>query len=122
MKFGVIKEGKNPPDKRVVLTPQACKALKETFKELEIIVEKSGNRTFDDQEYVKNGIEVTNDVSSADVLLGVKEVPIDALINDKKYFTKRTVNENFKTNINQFVTFDEKLPLWNYHFSPTCAT
>ena len=43
-------------------------------------------------------------------------------INDKKYFTKRTVNENFKTNINQFVTFDEKLPLWNYHFSPTCAT
>ncbi len=86
MKFGVIKEGKNPPDKRVVLTPQACKALKETFKELEIIVEKSENRTFADQEYVNNGIEVTSDVSSADVLLGVKEVPIDALINDKKYF------------------------------------
>lgn len=86
MKFGIIKEGKNPPDKRVVLTPQACKALKETFKELEIIVEKSENRTFADQEYVKNGIEVTNDVSAADVLLGVKEVPIDTLINDKKYF------------------------------------
>ena len=86
MKFGIIKEGKNPPDKRVVLTPQACKALKETFKELEIIVEKSGNRTFADQEYVNNGIEVTNDVSSADVLLGVKEVPIEALIRNKKYF------------------------------------
>lgn len=86
MKFGIIKEGKNPPDKRVVLTPQACKALKETFKELEIIVEKSGNRTFADQEYVNNGIEVTDDVSSADVLLGVKEVPIDSLIQNKKYF------------------------------------
>ncbi len=86
MKFGIIKEGKNPPDKRVVLTPRACKSLKETFKQLEIIVERSANRTFSDQEYVKNGIEVTNDVSSADVLLGVKEVPIDALINDKKYF------------------------------------
>jgi len=86
MKFGVIKEGKNPPDKRVVLTPKACKALKETFKELEIIVEKSENRTFADQEYVNNGIEVTSDVSSADVLLGVKEVPIDSLIHDKKYF------------------------------------
>ena len=86
MKFGIIKEGKNPPDKRVVLTPQACKALKETFKELEIIVEKSGNRTFADQEYVNNGVEVTNDVSSADVLLGVKEVPIEALIRNKKYF------------------------------------
>ena len=86
MKFGIIKEGKNPPDKRVVLTPQACKALKETFKELEIIVQKSGNRTFADQEYVNNGIEVTDDVSSADVLLGVKEVPIDSLIQNKKYF------------------------------------
>ncbi len=86
MKFGIIKEGKNPPDKRVVLTPHACKALKETFKELEIIVEKSENRIFTDQEYVSNGIEVTNDVSSADVLLGVKEVPIKALVPNKKYF------------------------------------
>ncbi|MGB5321509.1 NAD(P)-dependent oxidoreductase [Lutimonas sp.] len=86
MKFGIIKEGKNPPDKRVVLTPQACKALQETFKELEIIVEKSENRIFTDQEYVSNGIEVTDDVSSADVLLGVKEVPIKALVPNKKYF------------------------------------
>jgi alanine dehydrogenase len=86
MKFGIIKEGKNPPDKRVVLTPKACKALKETFKDLEIVVEKSENRIFTDQEYVSNGIEVTNDVSSADVLLGVKEVPIKALVPNKKYF------------------------------------
>ncbi|MGB5323047.1 MAG: alanine dehydrogenase, partial [Lutimonas sp.] len=86
MKFGIIKEGKNPPDKRVVLTPKACKALKETFKDLEIVVEKSENRIFTDQEYVNNGIEVTNDVSSADVLLGVKEVPIKALVPNKKYF------------------------------------
>lgn len=86
MKFGIIKEGKNPPDKRVVLTPKACKALNETFKDLEIIVEKSGNRIFTDQEYVNNGIEVTNDVSAADVLLGVKEVPIKALVPNKKYF------------------------------------
>ena len=53
MKFGIIKERKNPPDKRVVLTPKACKAFKETFQEMEIIVESSENRTFADQEYVK---------------------------------------------------------------------
>lgn len=86
MKFGIINEGKNPPDKRVVLTPQACKALKETFKEMDILVEKSENRTFTDQEYVDNGIEVVDDVSVADVLLGVKEVPIQALVPNKKYF------------------------------------
>jgi saccharopine dehydrogenase (NAD+, L-lysine-forming) len=86
MKFGIIRERKNPPDKRVVLIPKACSALNETFKEIEIVAETSANRTYADQEYKANGIEVTDDVSSADVLLGVKEVPIDALVPDKKYF------------------------------------
>ena len=86
MKFGIIEEGKIPPDKRVVLTPKGCKQLKDTFSEIEIIVQKSSNRTFTDQEYVNKGIEVVDDVSSADVLLGVKEVPIDALVSGKKYF------------------------------------
>ncbi len=61
MKFGIIEEGKNPPDKRVVLTPNGCKQLKSTFNEMEIIVEKSDNRTFADQEYVNQGIEVVDD-------------------------------------------------------------
>ena len=32
------------------------------------------------------GFEVTNDVSDCDVLIGVKEVPVDYLIPNKKYF------------------------------------
>jgi len=86
MKFGIIKERKNPPDKRVVLTPKACKALNETFEDIEIVAESSENRTYADHEYIAAGIDITDDISSADVLLGVKEVPIDALIPDKKYF------------------------------------
>ena len=86
MKFGIIKEGKNPPDKRVVLTPNACKQLINTFPDIEIMVEKSENRTFADGEYADNGIEVVDDVAAADVLLGVKEVPIKSLIPNKKYF------------------------------------
>ncbi len=86
MKFGIIRERKNPPDKRVVLTPKACKALNETFEEIEIIAETSTNRTYADHEYTEAGIEITDNVNSADVLLGVKEVPIDALVSDKKYF------------------------------------
>ena len=86
MKFGIIKEGKNPPDKRVVLTPNACKQLINTFPDIEIMVEKSENRTFADGEYADNGIEVVDDVAAADVMLGVKEVPITSLIPNKKYF------------------------------------
>ncbi len=86
MKFAIIKERKNPPDKRVVLPPEACKSLLKTFPEMEIKIESSEGRTFTDYEYTKKGLEITNDVNDCDVMLGVKEVPIDALIANKKYF------------------------------------
>lgn len=86
MKFGIIKERKNPPDRRVVFSPEACKALLKSHKEMEIKIESSDIRTFSDNEYSDLGLEVTMDVSDCDVLIGVKEVPIDALIPNKKYF------------------------------------
>ena len=86
MKFAIIKELKNPPDKRVVLPPKACRELIKTFPEIEIKVESSNNRTFTDKEYSKIGLEVTKSVDDCDVMLGVKEVPINALIPNKKYF------------------------------------
>jgi len=52
VKFGVIKERKNPPDRRVVFS----------------------------------GFAVSDDLSDCDVLFGVKEIPIDNLIANKKYF------------------------------------
>lgn len=86
MKFGIIKERKNPPDRRVVFTPSELVKLKEQFPKAEIKVESSDIRVFPDDEYTKLGFEVSNDLSDCDVLIGVKEVPVDALIPDKKYF------------------------------------
>jgi alanine dehydrogenase len=86
MKIALIKERKNPPDRRVVLTPHQAKELMERFPDLEIVAETSDIRAFSDDEYREAGVKVVNDVSDADVLLGVKEVPIDALIPGKKYF------------------------------------
>ena len=86
MKLGIIKERKNPPDRRVVFSPNACKELLEKYPALEIKVESSDVRFFTDDDYKKAGIDVVDDVTNCDVLLGVKEVPIDALIPNKKYF------------------------------------
>ncbi|MCF6223723.1 MAG: NAD(P)-dependent oxidoreductase [Flavobacteriaceae bacterium] len=86
MKIAIIKERKNPPDKRVVLSPDACENLLHSFSNLEIKVESSDNRTFSDEEYQKKDVIVTDDVSGCDVMLGVKEVPINALVSNKKYF------------------------------------
>jgi alanine dehydrogenase len=86
MKIALLKERKNPPDRRVVLPPKICKELMILYPELEIEVESSKDRTFSDDDYRNLGIEVVNDISDCDVLLGVKEVPVADLIPNKKYF------------------------------------
>ena len=86
MKFAIIKERKNPPDRRVVFSPEKLQEFKQQFPQAEIVVESSDIRIFTDQEYQKAGFEVVTDVSDCDVLLGVKEVPLENLIPNKKYF------------------------------------
>jgi len=86
MKFAIIKERKNPPDRRVVFSPETLAEAREKFPEAEFVVESSDIRVFPDEAYAKLGFTVTNDVSDADVMIGVKEVPIENLIPNKKYF------------------------------------
>lgn len=86
MKITLIKERKSPPDRRVVFSPEKLAAARTQFPTAEFLVESSDIRVFNDNSYQELGLNVTDDVSSADVMLGVKEVPIDALIPNKKYF------------------------------------
>ena len=84
--FAIIKERKNPPDRRVVFSPEKCQEVMQQFPDARIIVEASDIRIFPDSAYKAVGCEVKADVSEADVMLGVKEVPVEALIPNKKYF------------------------------------
>ncbi|MFH4965115.1 NAD(P)-dependent oxidoreductase [Gaetbulibacter sp. M235] len=86
MKFAIIKERKTPPDRRVVLSPSKLLQAKQQFPEAVFKVESSDIRVFKDNSYQKANFEVVNDVSDCDVMIGVKEVPIDNLIPNKKYF------------------------------------
>jgi alanine dehydrogenase len=86
MKFGIIKERKSPPDRRVVFSPEALVQLKQLYPTAVIKVESSDIRIYDDNQYIAAGIEVVDSVSDCDVLFGVKEVPVDSLIPNKSYF------------------------------------
>ncbi|HET8736825.1 MAG TPA: NAD(P)-dependent oxidoreductase [Pricia sp.] len=86
MKFGIIRERKTPPDRRVVLSPKACQKVLSKHKNAEIVVEPSPIRVYTDAEYRAAGLTVATNMEECEVLLGVKEVPIDALISNKKYF------------------------------------
>lgn len=84
IKIGVIREGKTPPDSRVPLNPSQCKQLSDMG--VDIVVQPSKIRCFPDEDYKKEGIRLQENLEDRDVLLGVKEVPIDQLITDKTYF------------------------------------
>ncbi|WP_186755923.1 NAD(P)-dependent oxidoreductase [Echinicola salinicaeni] len=87
MKIALIKEGKIPSDRRVAFSPQQVKTLNEQYEDKALFVVQSSNiRAFTDEEYKAEGIEVIEDVSDCDVLMGVKEVPIEELIAGKTYF------------------------------------
>ena len=87
MKIGVVREGKVPPDQRVPLTPTQCAELMKLYPEVELVVQASEVRRITDDEYREEGIDVVHSLSDAgcDVLLGVKEVPVDELIPDTTY-------------------------------------
>ena len=86
MKFGIIKERKYPPDRRVVFTPEELVRLQKEHPEAIVKVESSDIRIFNDEAYKNLGIYVANDISDCDVFFGVKEIPVDHLIPNKKYF------------------------------------
>src|SRR5688500_7835470 len=85
LRFGLIKEGKTPADNRVALTPQQCKWVRKHFQDVDVVVQSSDKRCFTDREYQQAGIQVQEDLSHCDILLGIKEVPVHQLIDGKTY-------------------------------------
>ena len=83
--FGLIREGKIPSDNRVALSPAHCKFINKTQEGIEVIVQHSDSRCYTDKEYERAGAVVKEDISECDILLGIKEVPIEMLIPNKTY-------------------------------------
>ncbi|MFM7015389.1 MAG: NAD(P)-dependent oxidoreductase [Bacteroidota bacterium] len=86
MKIGIIREGKVPHDKRVPFTPVQCKFLLEEYSNLALAVQPCHYRCYSDDEYKSQGVVLQEDLSDCDILMGVKEVPVELLIPNKKYF------------------------------------
>ncbi len=94
MKIGIIREEKQPHDKRVPFTPVQCKQLMEVFSELQIVVQPCDYRCYTNEEYKAHGIALSDDLSDCDVLMGIKEVPKDFLLEGKKYlFFSHTIKK-----------------------------
>jgi saccharopine dehydrogenase (NAD+, L-lysine forming) len=86
LRIGLIREGKQPADSRVPLTPKQCAYIREAYPNVQIFVEPSHSRCFEDEKYHAEGIAISEDLTACDILLGIKEVPVDRLIAGKTYF------------------------------------
>lgn len=84
IKIGLIREGKNPPDKRVTFTPRQTEEIEQRFSHVKIVCEPSEVRAYKESEYKELEIAV-GDISDCDILMGIKEVPIKNLIAGKTY-------------------------------------
>lgn len=80
----IRREGKNRWERRAALTPEAVeKLIKETG--IDVYVQPSTKRIFSDEKYRAAGAIIQEDLSPADIILGIKEVPVKDLIPGKTY-------------------------------------
>jgi alanine dehydrogenase len=113
--IGLLREGKVPADNRVALTPAQCKWIQKNAPDIRVLVQTSPDRCYTDREYRSAGIEVTDDLAQSDILLGIKEVPVDELIRDKTYlFFSHTKKEQLYNQRMFHAILDKKITLIDY--------
>jgi len=108
LRIGILRETKNPPDRRVPLTPAQITALQDTYPDIEFYVQPSDFRCYSDEEYEYLGIPLKEDLSKCDILLGVKEVDRRTFIPDKTYMFFAHVTKQQPYNREMFRDMVEK--------------
>lgn len=115
IKIGLIREGKIPADNRVALTPAQCKWIHKNSSTVQVLAQSSEGRCFSDREYQSAGVELREDMSDCDILLGIKEVPPQQLIPGKTYlFFSHTKKKQAHNQPLLRTILDKKITLIDY--------
>ncbi len=99
IKIALLREEKMPADKRVAFTPAQCSEIINKYSSLngngiQIFIQPSTDRCFPDLSYQKVGVTVQENIEHCDFLFGIKEIPIDRLIDQKHYlFFSHTIKK-----------------------------
>ena len=111
--LGIVKETKNKLEHRVPLNPEAVKKLIE--KGFEIIVQPSDIRIYRNEEYRAVGAKLSDDLSRCDLILGVKEILLNALIPGKPhlFFSHVIKGQDYNMPLLQKI-LDDKITLLDY--------
>lgn len=117
MNLAILRETRNPPDRRVPFTPLQCRQLLDHFPELNICIQPDKNRCFSDEEYSLQGVRVQEDISNYNLLMGVKEVKTDRLLPGKTYMFFSHTAKKQKHNLELLRTIVKKnIQLIDYEY------
>ncbi len=113
--IGLLREGKVPADNRVALTPAQCKWIQKNAPDVRVLAQASPDRCYTDKEYRSAGVEVGDELDECDILFGIKEVPIKALLPDKTYLFFSHTKKKQSYNQSMFrAILDRRITLIDY--------
>jgi len=120
VKVGILRETKNPPDRRVPLTPPQITALEELYPFVEFFVQPSDYRCYSNEEYEYLDIPLKEDLHDCNILMGVKEVDRRTLIPSKTYMFFAHVAKKQAGNREMFRDMaDKNISLIDYEYLTT---
>ncbi|MEO8148120.1 MAG: NAD(P)-dependent oxidoreductase [Bacteroidia bacterium] len=115
IRVALIREGKMPHDKRVGLSPSQCLYLQKIYPHVEFVIQPSNGRSIPDQEYIDAGLNVQEDISMCDIMIGIKEVPKPELIPGKIYlFFSHTIKKQPHNKELLQIILEKKIQLIDY--------
>ena len=82
--LSILREARTD-ENRAPFSPTQISNLLDEFPNFKIIVQPSKRRCFKDEDYIRAGAQISDDLNSADIIFGVKEVEIATLVNNKTY-------------------------------------
>ena len=117
LRVGILRETKNPPDRRVPLTPPQIVALEELYPNVEFFVQPSDYRCYSNEEYEYLDIPLKEDLRDCDILMGVKEVDKRTFIPGKTYLFFAHVAKKQPHNLEMFREMaDRKMSLIDFEY------
>jgi saccharopine dehydrogenase (NAD+, L-lysine forming) len=120
LKVGILRETRNPADRRVPLTPPQIVALQELYPHVEFLVQPSDFRCYSNEEYEYLNILLKEDLRDCDILLGVKEVDKRTFIPGKIYLFFAHVAKKQPHNLDMFREMaDKRISLIDFEYLTT---
>lgn len=84
VKIGIRAEDKNKWERRAPIVPEDVRRLIKECK-IDIVVQSSAIRAFSDEDYRAAGCRVERTLTDCDLIIAIKEIPVDFFENGKTY-------------------------------------